>query len=54
MRANTPSNQTTRASGIYNLNESPVDIKRWWELENVRLTERFFKEHEGLFQQDGR
>lgn len=34
---------------IYDLDESPVDIKRWTELENVREYYTFFKEHENEF-----
>lgn len=34
---------------IYDLDESPVDIKKWTELENVREYYTFFKEHENEF-----
>lgn len=34
---------------IYDLDESPVDVKRWTELENVRTYYEFFKEHEDEF-----
>lgn len=36
-------------SRIYDLDESPVDIKCWWELENTRTYFEFFKRHEHLF-----
>ena len=34
---------------IYDLDESPVDIKDWWELENTRVYFDFFMQHETLF-----
>lgn len=34
---------------IYDLDETPVTIKNWWELENTRIYYEFFKEHEALF-----
>ena len=34
---------------IYDLDENPVDIKRWTELENVRTYYEFFKRHEREF-----
>ena len=38
-----------RGAKIYDLDENPVDIKRWTELENVREYYVFFKEHENEF-----
>lgn len=38
-----------RGAKIYDLDENPVDIKRWNELENVREYYDFFKEHENEF-----
>lgn len=38
-----------KGSKIYDLDESPVCIKRWTELENVRTYYEFFKEHEDEF-----
>lgn len=38
-----------RGAKIYNLDEDPVDIKRWTELENVRIYYDFFKIHEKEF-----
>lgn len=35
---------------IYDLDESPVDIKKWTELENVRVYYEFFKKHEDEFE----
>lgn len=34
---------------IYNLDENPVGVRRWTELENVRTTYEFFKRHEDKF-----
>ncbi|WP_353097586.1 AAA family ATPase [Tissierella praeacuta] len=34
---------------IYNLDEKPVKVKRWTELENVRIYYEFFKRYEGQF-----
>lgn len=38
-----------RGAKIYDLDENPVDIKRWTELKNVREYYDFFKEHENEF-----
>lgn len=38
-----------RGAKIYDLDEQPVDVKRWTELENVRSYYEFFKEHEREF-----
>lgn len=38
-----------REAKIYDLDESPVDVKRWTELENVRIYYDFFKSHENEF-----
>jgi predicted ATPase len=34
---------------IYDLDENPVRVKRWTELENVRTYYEFFKEHDKEF-----
>lgn len=34
---------------IYDLDENPVDVKKWTELENVRVYYDFFKRYEGKF-----
>ena len=34
---------------IYDLDEAPVNIKNWWELENPKMYYEFFKRHEKLF-----
>ena len=34
---------------IYDLDSDPVEIRNWWELENVRIYYEFFREHEQLF-----
>lgn len=38
-----------RGAKIYDLDESPVDVKRWTELENVRTYYEFFKRYEDEF-----
>lgn len=37
---------------IYDLDETPVDIKKWWELENSRTYYEFFKKNQLLFERD--
>ena len=39
-----------RGAKIDDLDEDPVDVKRWTELENVRVYYEFFREHEGEFE----
>ena len=39
-----------KGAKIYDLDEDPVDIKRWTELENVRAYYRLFKAHERAFE----
>ena len=34
---------------IYDLDETPVDIKNWWELENAKIYFEFFWKHRNLF-----
>ena len=38
-----------RGAKIYDLDQTPVDVKRWTELTNVRTYYDFFKEHESEF-----
>lgn len=38
-----------RNAKIYDLDENPVDVKRWTELGNVRAYYEFFKKHNGEF-----
>ena len=38
-----------REAKIYNLDENPVNVRRWTELENVRTYYEFFKRHENEF-----
>ena len=38
-----------KGAKIYDMNEDPVDVKRWTELQNVRAYFDFFKKHEGEF-----
>ena len=35
---------------IYDLDEIPVDVKQWWELENPRIYYEFFKNHRDEFE----
>lgn len=35
---------------IYDMDEEPVDVKRWTELDNVRAYYDFFKKHEHEFE----
>ena len=35
---------------IYDLDETPVDIKKWWQLENPRTYFDFFEKHKHLFE----
>lgn len=35
---------------IYDLDETPVDIKNWWELENTKTYFGFFEKHRHLFE----
>jgi predicted ATPase len=38
-----------RGARIYDMDENPVDVKRWTELSNVRSYYEFFKRHDGEF-----
>lgn len=38
-----------RGAKIYSLDENPANIRRWTDLENVRIYYDFFKEHEDEF-----
>lgn len=38
-----------KGAKIYDMDEEPVDIKKWTELENVRTYYEFFKQHEKEF-----
>lgn len=37
---------------IYDLDESPVDIKYWWEVENTKIYYDFFKKNKALFEEN--
>lgn len=39
-----------KGAKIYDLDEKPVNVKRWTELDNVRLIYDFFKKYESEFQ----
>ena len=38
-----------KGAKIYDLDSVPVDIKKWWELENTKTYFEFFDEHKDLF-----
>lgn len=38
-----------KGAKIYDMDEEPVDVKKWTELEGVRVYFDFFKKHEGAF-----
>lgn len=38
-----------KGAKIYDLDEDPVDVKKWTQLENVRMYYEFFKRHEREF-----
>lgn len=38
-----------KGAGIYDMDEDPIDIKRWSQLESVRAYYVFFKKHENDF-----
>ena len=38
-----------RGARIYDLDEKPVDIKRWTQLQSVRATFEFFMKHRNEF-----
>ena len=38
-----------RGAKIYDMDEEPVDVKRWTELSHVRAYYEFFKQHEREF-----
>ena len=40
-----------RGAKIYDMDENPVDVKRWTQLSNVRAYYDFFKKHEGEFEE---
>ena len=39
-----------KGARIYDMDENPVDIKKWTRLESVRQMYEFFKEHEREFE----
>lgn len=41
-----------KGAKIYDLDEDPVDVKRWTSLSSVRLYYEFFKKHEKEFEED--
>lgn len=49
MSTHSPFLLAMRGAKIYNLDENPVALRRWTELENVRLYHEFFKKHNDDF-----
>ena len=41
-----------RGAKIYDLDDDPVDVKRWTQLPNVRAVYDFFKKHEKAFERE--
>lgn len=41
-----------RGAKIYDLDEEPVDVKKWTELSNVRAYYDFFRQHRGEFEEE--
>lgn len=41
-----------KGAKIYDMDEEVVDVKRWTELENVRIYHEFFKQHESQFEKE--
>ena len=39
-----------RGARVYDLDSSPVSVKSWWELENVRISYEFFKKNSRFFE----
>ena len=50
MATHSPFLLSMRGAKIYDLDEDPVDVKRWTELGNVRAYFEFFKKHEREFE----
>ena len=40
-----------KGTKIYDLDSDPVDVKRWTQLENVRIYYAFFKKNESAFEE---
>jgi len=49
MSTHSPFLLAIKGSKIYNLDENPVCVKKWTDLENVRLYHEFFKLHQDEF-----
>ncbi|MGN0251340.1 MAG: AAA family ATPase [Oliverpabstia sp.] len=52
MATHSPFLLSMKGAKIYDMDEEPVDVKRWTELENVREYYRFFKKYEDEFRDD--
>ena len=49
MATHSPFLLSMRGARIYDLDENPVDIKRWTQLPNVMAYYEFFKKHQNEF-----
>lgn len=49
MSTHSPFLLAMKGAKIYNLDETPVCVKKWTELENVRIYHEFFKTHKDAF-----
>lgn len=49
MATHSPFLLSMKGAKIYDMDEEPVDVKQWTELENVREYYRFFKKYEDEF-----
>ena len=49
MATHSPFLLSMKGARIYDLDENPVDIKRWTQLPNVRAYYEFFKKHQNEF-----
>ena len=49
MATHSPFLLSMKGARIYDLDENPVDIKRWTQLPNVRVYYEFFKKHQNEF-----
>jgi len=38
-----------KGAKIYNIDENPVEVRRWTELENIRIYYEFFRKYENVF-----
>jgi len=49
MSTHSPFLLAMKGAKIYDMDEEPVDVKRWTDLSNVRVYHEFFQKHAGEF-----